>query len=399
MNTPEILSHYKIKIYPQIDALASVWQQFAPAENPFLRFEFLSALEKTASVGEGTGWFPYHISLHHVINGTDDAVMPLYIKMHSYGEYVFDHSWAHAWQEAGGNYYPKLLGAIPFTPVTGQRILTRHDLSQFEATEIKNILLNSIMQLCRKNHFSSWHVNFPCDDDLIALEKAGFLIRHDIQFHWFNRNYQNFEEFLQDLTSRKRKNIRKERAELSQKKIHFRKLRGKEITQNDWENFYQFYCTTYDKKWGTPYLTRAFFTEIATHMSANILLILADYYGTDHHGKCVAGALNFIGKDRLYGRNWGCNGDFKFLHFETCYYQAIDYAITHKLACVEAGTQGAHKLERGYCPIKTYSAHYLPHPIFRNAVAKFILHNNAVQENYLTTLKAHLPFKKHNHQP
>jgi len=326
--------------------------------NPFVSHAFLSALEDSGSVGGRSGWDPAPL----VITGQDgklSGALPAYVKQHSQGEYVFDHSWADAWHRAGGSYYPKLQIAAPFTPATGPRILTRDP-------ELALPLLRAAEQLCEANGLSSAHATFIEEAQVPLFREAGWLLRNDIQFHWENRGYASFDEFLGALNSAKRKTLRKERA-AAQEGVEIRALCGDEISDEHWDAFWRFYQDTGARKWGQPYLTRDAFSLIGQRMGQQVLLVMAFIAG-----KPVAGALNFIGADTLYGRYWGAVIDKPFLHFELCYYQAIDAAIARGLARVEAGAQGTHKLARGYEPCRTWSAHYIVHPGFREAVSDFL---------------------------
>ena len=342
---------------------ANAWDALADG-NPFMRHAFLSALEDSGSVGPGTGWSPAPVTIADG-DGRLIAALPAYLKAHSQGEYVFDHAWADAWQRAGGNYYPKLQIAAPFTPATGPRLLLADPALALP-------LLRAAEQLCAANDLSSAHATFIAPEQLPLFEAAGWLLRSDIQFHWENRGYADFDGFLAALSSRKRKAIRKERA-AAQAGVQIRHLRGAEITPEHWDAFWHFYQDTGARKWGQPYLTREAFTLLGERMGDAVLLMLA-FVGDQP----IAGALNFIseagpGKPGvLYGRYWGAVFDKPFLHFELCYYQAIDVAISLGLSRVEAGAQGGHKLARGYEPVQTWSAHYIAHPGFREAVAGFL---------------------------
>ena len=338
---------------PQAD-----WDRLAGTDNPFMRHAFLTALEDSGSVGEGSGWTPAPILLERE-GGELLGALPAYAKGHSQGEYVFDHAWADAWHRAGGNYYPKLQIAAPFTPATGPRILVR------DAAHAAP-LLRAAEQVCASNGFSSVHATFVERDQLPLFERAGWLLRSDIQFHWENRDYARFDDFLAALASRKRRAIRKERA-AAQDGVEIVRLRGDDIKPHHWDAFWIFYQDTGARKWGTPYLTREAFDLLGERMGDSILLVLAL-----RDGEPIAGALNFIGGSALYGRYWGCVEERKFLHFELCYYQAIDAAIELGLARVEAGAQGGHKLARGYEPVQTWSAHWIADPGFRRAVAEFL---------------------------
>jgi predicted N-acyltransferase len=325
------------------------------ATDPFVGHAFLSSLEDSNSVGPGTGWAPAPILVEddadHLI-----AAAPAYLKTHSQGEYVFDHGWAEAWSQAGGDYYPKLQVAVPFTPVPGLRLLGRRPQQ----------LLTAIEAVTAQNEMSSAHITFVDDVGAQECERRGWLIRHGVQYHWFNRGYSNFEAFLATLTSRKRKALRKERA-AALDGLEVRILRGDEIGPAEWDAMWAFYQDTGSRKWGRPYLTRRFFDLIAERMGDQLLLFLAC-----RGGRPIAGALNFVGQDTLYGRYWGCTEEVPFLHFELCYYQAVEWAIEHGLACVQAGAQGEHKVARGYEPVITKSAHFIPNHSFRNAVAEFV---------------------------
>lgn len=336
---------------------AGEWDALAGG-NPFLSHAFLTALEDSGSVGPGTGWDPVPITIAGA-DGKLASALPAYLKAHSQGEYVFDHAWADAWHRAGGSYYPKLQIAVPFTPATGPRLLLADPA-------LAAPLLRATEQVCEENGLSSAHATFIAPEQVPLFEAAGWLIRSDIQFHWENRGYASFDDFLGALSSRKRKDIRKERA-AAQEGVEIRHLTGAAILPEHWDAFWTFYQDTGARKWGTPYLTREAFTLLGERMADRILLVMAFIGETP-----VAGALNFIGPDALYGRYWGAVLDKPFLHFELCYYQAIDAAIALGLGRVEAGAQGGHKLARGYEPVETWSAHYIVHPGFREAVEGFL---------------------------
>jgi predicted N-acyltransferase len=347
------------------DAISTVsavaWNQLAGTGNPFVSHAFLAALEDGGAVGGESGWTPMHL----LLRGADGALvgaMPLYLKTHSYGEYVFDHGWANAFERAGGSYYPKLLSAVPFTPATGPRLLVRDS-----RPELRQALARGLAALVRQNGLSSAHINFLEAEDAAALGAAGWLVRHGIQFHWHNRNYKDFDGFLASLSSRKRKSIRKERAAVANAGVRMLQVTGAAITERHIDDFYRFYLSTIDRKWGGAYLTRAVFAQLRQTMADRMLLVMAEL-----DGHIIGGALNFIGEDALYGRNWGADTDIPYLHFEACYYQAIDYAIRHGLARVEAGAQGFHKVQRGYMPVTTYSVHHIEHEGLRDAVARFL---------------------------
>ncbi|MDD3798036.1 MAG: GNAT family N-acetyltransferase [Novosphingobium sp.] len=347
------------RVFGSVGSLdAGQWDALAGSANPFVSHAFLSALEESGSVGKGSGWIPAPIA----IEGDDGrliAALPAYLKGHSQGEYVFDHAWADAWHRTGRDYYPKLQIAVPFTPATGPRLLLSDE-------SLAVPLLRAAENLCATQGFSSAHATFIEPGQVPLFEQAGWLMRSDIQFHWENRGYGSFEDFLSELASRKRKGLRKERA-AAQEGVEIRSLTGADIRPEHWDAFWTFYQDTGARKWGHPYLTRQAFTLFGERMADRILLVLA--FDRDQP---IAGALNFIGEEALYGRYWGCSRDKPFLHFELCYYQAIDAAIRLGLKRVEAGAQGGHKLARGYEPVKTWSAHWIADPAFREAVAGFL---------------------------
>lgn len=336
------------------------WQALLASPHPLVSYDFLLALEQSGSVGGQSGWQPLHIGLTDA-TGRLQAALPGWLKSHSYGEYVFDHGWAQALEQAGGDYYPKFLSAIPFTPVPGPRLLTRPD-----RPELRGQLIAAMQQLVASNELSSAHVTFIEEADRQAFEEAGWQLRSGLQFHWHNQGYRDFDDFLASFASRKRKNVKKERASIAAAGLQMRRLSGEDIKPEHWDFFYQCYLATIDRKWGGAYLTRDFFDRLDALMRDRCLLVLAE-----KDGQPVAAALNFIGPDCLYGRNWGTLADVPNLHFETCYYQAIDFAIEAGLARVEAGAQGLHKVQRGYMPVKTASAHYISHPGLAAAVSRF----------------------------
>ncbi|KEO87735.1 hypothetical protein EH31_06160 [Erythrobacter longus] len=359
---------------------ADQWNALGGNRNPFVSHEFLTALEDSGSVGSGTGWDPAPIAI------TDEhdrllAAMPSYAKGHSQGEYVFDHAWADALHRSGRNYYPKLQIAAPFTPATGPRLL-------LSDPTLASHLLKGAEVVCEQNGLSSAHATFVDPDQLPLFEAEDWLIRSDIQFHWLNRDYDSFEGFLESLASRKRKNLRKER-EAAKQGLRIERLSGDDIKAEHWDAFWVFYQDTGARKWGTPYLTREAFTLLGERMGNRMVLILAF-----DDGEPVAGALNFIGADAIYGRYWGCTREVRFLHFELCYYQAIDIAIELGLPRVEAGAQGGHKLARGYEPVQTFSAHYLVDPGFRAAVADFLEREREGVAADQLFLDRRTPFKK-----
>ena len=354
---------------------ARAWDRLTGGD-PFLSHAFLSALEDSRSVGAGTGWTPAPILVEdeasHVV-----AAAPAYFKTHSQGEYVFDHGWAEAWERAGGQYYPKLQVAVPFTPVPGRRLLGTRP----------HYLLTAIEAVTVQNDISSAHITFIDDAGAAEAELRGWLVRHGIQYHWLNRGYARFEDFLSSLSSRKRKTIRKERAAVREG-IEIRVLRGAEIGAAEWNAMWAFYQDTGSRKWGRPYLTREFFDLVGERMGDQLLLFLAC-----HDGRPIAGALNFIGPETLYGRYWGTTDEVPFLHFELCYYQAVDWAIAHGLQSVQAGAQGEHKVPRGYEPVITKSAHFIPNPSFRAAVSDFLETERAAIATEAEWLRRDLPYR------
>ncbi|MGJ8536560.1 MAG: GNAT family N-acetyltransferase, partial [Parasphingopyxis sp.] len=359
---------------------AADWDACAGPGNPFLSHAFLSILEESGSVSSRTGWQPVPVSIAGP-GGALEAVAPAYVKGHSQGEYVFDHAWADAWERAGGRYYPKLQVAVPFTPVPGRRLLARDSLHI-------PALIATLETITRDNGLSSAHATFITEDEIAWFENAGWLIREGSQFHWENDGFAHFDDFLEALSSRKRKAIRKERRKAVEG-LEIRHITGAELTEDHWDIFWQFYQDTGMRKWGRPYLTREFFSLLGERLGEQTLLILAL-----RDGEAIAGALNLIGADTLYGRYWGCTEDIPFLHFELCYYQAIDAAIARGLRRVEAGAQGAHKLARGYRPVPTWSAHYFPDPGFRDAVAEFLVAERHAVEREIEFLGEMTPFKK-----
>ncbi|MCC4251253.1 MAG: GNAT family N-acetyltransferase [Pseudomonadota bacterium] len=356
------------------------WDACAGADNPFVSWDFLAALERSGSVGGATGWQPLPLVIDDG-DGRIAAAAPLYAKSHSQGEYVFDHGWADAWERAGGRYYPKIQIAAPFSPVPGPRLLLRD-------AALAPALIAGIETLVERNRLSSAHATFVAPEQVPLFEAAGWLIREDSQFHWTNRGYGGFEDFLADLSSEKRKNIRKERRRAVEG-LEIVHLSGDELTEAHWDIFWDFYQDTGARKWGQPYLTRAFFSILGKTMADRVLLMLAL-----RDGRPIAGALNLVGGDTLYGRYWGCVEDVPNLHFELCYYQAIDVAIARGLHKVEAGAQGGHKLARGYAPEPTWSAHYIPNPGFRRAVAGFLTAEREDVQRDRQWLAQRTPFRK-----
>jgi len=371
-----------------VDSLREIgeatWQRFANLEgspqDPFLSYAFLNALEQSGSVSAEVGWLPYHLVLE------DEAkqplgVMPLYLKGHSQGEYIFDYSWADAFERAGGRYYPKMLSAIPFTPATGRRLLVA-------SSEHESALVAGAAQIASEMNISSVHLNFLDQAAWQRRGDEGWLLRTHKQYHWQNQGYKTFDDFLDCLSSKKRKNIKRERRDALANDLEIQRLTGAEITEAHWDAFYQFYIDTGSRKWGSAYLTRSFFSLVGAAMAEDILLVMVR-----RDGRYVAGAINFIGGDCLFGRNWGCIEHHPFLHFEVCYYQAIEFAIEHGLSRVEAGAQGEHKLARGYMPSHTYSAHWIVHDGFRDAVGRYLEEERTHVAEEIDYLEQFSPFK------
>jgi hypothetical protein len=353
--------------------------------NPFVLYDFLDGLEATGCAVERTGWGPQHLAVEDEA-GEVAAVMPLYLKSHSQGEYIFDHAWADAYERAGGRYYPKLLSAAPFTPATGPRMLIRPDVDPNEA---RGYLVGGALSLCERYGVSSFHVNFPMEAEWRWMGDQGMALRQGQQYHWNNAGYRDFEEFLGALSSGRRKTIRRERRE-AQAGLEIACLTGGDLTEDHWDAFFAFYMDTGSRKWGRPYLTRAFFSELGERMADRVLLVMAR-----RGGQWIAGALNLIGDEALYGRNWGCIEDVPFLHFELCYYQAIEWAIGRGLKRVEAGAQGQHKIARGYLPTPVYSAHYIADPALRGPVERFVEQERAMLQGEMEWLSEEFsPFKQ-----
>jgi predicted N-acyltransferase len=371
------------------DIGAAAWNACAnPARDadpyPFARYEFFAACEESGSATARTGWRPTHLTIER--DGSIIGLMPMYLKNHSQGEYVFDHSWADALERAGGDYYPKLQAAVPFTPATGPRLLVA---AGADVAATREALLLTGATAVRQLKASSLHITFLTHDEWQAAGEAGYLQRTDQQFHWENRGYASFDQFLGELSSSKRKNIRKERAAVRDAGVEFDCLSGSDLTEKHWDTFFRFYMDTGGRKWGRPYLTREFFSRVSASMGEQVVLILAR-----RAGRIIAGALNFAGGGVLYGRNWGCTEYIPFLHFETCYYQAIDYAIRRGLKKVEAGAQGAHKLLRGYMPTPTYSAHVIAHEGLSRAVDQFLVREREAVAEHIEELAERGPFRK-----
>jgi predicted N-acyltransferase len=350
--------------------------------HPFTRHEFFLALEDSGSASRQTGWQPCHLVLQRA--DAIQGLLPLYLKNHSLGEYVFDHGWADAFEHAGGRYYPKLQTSVPFTPVTGPRLLAASDRE-----ETWLALLSTASRVVERLDASSLHITFMMEPECAAAAACGYLQRTGQQFHWENKAYSSFDHFLGELSSSRRKNLRKERAAVREAGISFAWLSGRDITEAHWDTFFEFYIETGSQKWGTPYLTREFFSRVGASMGDSILLVLAL-----RGRRAIAGALNFFGEGVLFGRNWGASEFVPFLHFETCYYQAIDFAIAKGLQKVEAGAQGSHKLLRGYTPVATRSAHFIAHPGLRRAVAAYLTEERQAVADEMAGLADLAPFRK-----
>lgn len=353
--------------------------------NPFISYDFLSALQESGCAVARSGWQAHHLRLE-TSGGTLIGAVPCYVKSHSQGEYVFDHGWADAFERAGGRYYPKLQASVPFTPVTGPRLLAS---GRRDPALVRAALASGLKTVTERLGMSSAHVTFAPPDEIATLEDAGYLHRTDQQFHFLNPGYGSYDDFLATLASRKRKALKRERREALAAGISIECLTGRDLTEAVWDDFFAFYMDTGGRKWGRPYLNRTFFSLIGERMADDVLLVMAR-----RAGRYIAGAINFIGADTLYGRNWGCVEDHPFLHFEVCYHQAIDFAIARKLKVVEAGAQGEHKLARGYVPVTTHSAHYIAHPGLRRAVADYLKRERREVESMADYLAGHTPYRK-----
>jgi predicted N-acyltransferase len=391
------MSNFTARVVTSIAAIdAATWdacanppgRTFEDAEgerfNPFITHAFLYALEASGSVGGRTGWAPAHLTVEDA-GGRMVAAAPCYLKSHSQGEYVFDHAWADAYERAGGDYYPKLQVAVPFTPVTGRRLLIAADAPE----GARDALIGALRELRKQTKASSIHATFPTVEDAERLSKAGFLIRTGEQFHFFCEGYANFDDFLGALASRKRKVIKRERRDALDTGIAIEALTGSSIRSEHWDAFFKFYMETGSRKWGRPYLTRDFFDWIGKTLADRVLLVMAH-----RGGRYIAGAINFIGDDALYGRNWGAIEDHPFLHFEVCYYQAIDFALSRGLRRIEAGAQGEHKLARGYRPTLTYSAHEFADARLSRAIADYLGHEREAVERTIAHYEEYAPFRR-----
>jgi predicted N-acyltransferase len=380
-----------VRIHRRISEIGrEAWDGCAGGGNPFVSFDFLDILEESGCASNRTGWAPHHLTVEDEAGGVA-AAMPLYLKSHSQGEYVFDWSWADAYERAGGRYYPKLQCASPFSPVTGPRLLVRPDVDRDEG---RRMLLGGALTLCEKLGASGLHVTFPEEGDWRFLTAAGLLPRQDQQYHWHNAGYATFDDFLAALSSNRRKTIRRERRE-AQDGVEIVALSGADLTEAHWDAFFGFYMDTGSRKWGQPYLNRRFFSLLNERMADRVLLMMARHEDGSREGRWIAGALNLIGDDCLYGRNWGCLEDRPFLHFELCYYQAIEQAIRLGLPRVEAGAQGQHKIARGYLPSPVYSAHWIADEMLREPVARFLAQERAAVEGEMAFLTEEMsPFRQ-----
>jgi predicted N-acyltransferase len=371
------------------DIPAADWNSVSGTAHPFLRHEFLAALEHHDCVGERYGWYPQHVVVHDASGALAGAV-PLYLKDNSYGEFVFDWSWADAWHRAGKRYYPKLVSAIPYTPVTGRRLLVRPDADQ---DTVRTALVNKALELVQATGCSSLHWLFTDDEDTGVLVRHGMMRRTSCHFHWHNAGYRSFDDFLSCLTSRKRKKIRRERRYVDEAGIRMEIIHGDEATDEQWRIMHDFYRSTFERKSGIPTLSRGFFREISQRMGRQVLLVFA-WLGDE----AVAGAINLRGDDALYGRHWGCREQYHSLHFETCYYQGIDYCIDHGLGLFEPGAQGEHKISRGFLPTLTWSTHWIDDAAFRQAVDRFVAHEHELVLDYRTDLQRYSPFRDNDEQ-
>ena len=374
----------KIRIHSEINQIsAKRWNLLLDDNNPFMRHEFLAALENHGCVGPEFGWIPCHIGIYEAEELV--AAMPLYQKYNSYGEFVFDHAWADAYKRSGMQYFPKLVSSIPYTPASGQRMLSSDEAPE----EHYKLLMQTMAQLATDNNFSSFHCLFPTADQLdwlatLNLNGSNVILRHDCQFHWNNQNYESFEEFLMKLTAKKRKNVRQERKRMQQSGVTLRLLDGHTSTEKDWKDFAYFYKVTFEEKWSTPTLNAGFFQEVAEKLPDQVFLVLADLPS----GECIAGSLMFRSDSRLYGRHWGCTHQVDKLHFEACYYQGIEYCIKHGLQVFEPGAQGEHKIARGFIPTETRSAHWLNNSPYQDSIAQYVQHERAAVTEYREELKS-----------
>ena len=383
----------RVKFIDSINTLScEQWNSITGTDHPFTRYEFLQALEISGATTRESGWQAQHLTVYQTINHEEQlvAVMPLYLKYHSYGEYVFDWSWADAYRRHGVDYYPKLLSAIPFTPATGPRLCVA-DENNYDA--ISRCATEAMLQYAKTLALSSVHILFPQKAAASQFQQRGLSVRHGAQFHWSNQNFTSFDDFLATFSSRKRKNLKKERKAVSDQNIRLEIIEGPDITTETWQLFYYFYQMTYAKRSGhSGYLNQTFFELIGKAIPENLVLVLA--YDDNKDGEAIAGALNFRDSHSLYGRYWGCIREFEFLHFEACYYQGIEYCIANQLQRFDPGAQGEHKIQRGFSPTLTYSNHWIAEPDFRLAIEDFLLRDNAATAHYMEQANSLLPFKK-----
>lgn len=358
------------------------WNSLVKDDNPFVRHEFLIALERHNCVGEAFGWLPHHI----VVYEGEELIgaMPLYEKYNSYGEFVFDHAWANAYKHHGLNYYPKLVSSIPYTPASGQRLLSKAGCE----TEMYPVLLSTAMHLTNELQASGFHCLFALCEEQDWLEQQAMIVRHDCQFHWKNFNYQSFDEFLATLSAKKRKNIRQERRKVTESGVKLRILDGHSASQEDWKRFAFFYTHTFESKWGMPTLNEGFFAEVGANLPDQVVLVMADL-----EGECIAGSLMYRSDTHLFGRHWGCVEYVDNLHFEACYYQGIEYCIRNGLAVFEPGAQGEHKVPRGFIPTLTRSSHWLSSEMFRQPVQRHCEHEQQAVAHYIDSVREHLPYR------
>lgn len=375
----------RVTIHDEIAAIGrDEWNAVAGEDHPFLRHEFLLAAEQTGCVSENTGWLPCHLALRDD-DGHLRAALPLYEKHDSWGEFVFDWAWANAYERAGLNYYPKLVSAVPFTPATSRRLLLRDRAD----TEAANTLIRAAIDLARQRDCSSLHILFPAAQEVAALQEMGLKIRKDCQFHWHNRGYSDFEEFLNSFSSKKRKKVRRDRRHVVEAGIRFRRLTGEDLTPEVWRDIYPLISRTFMRRGSLPYFNLAFFEQISSSIPDKLLVILAEV-----SDEAIAAAVFFVGKDTLYGRYWGSTGHYNSLHFETCYYQGIDYCIEHGLSTFEPGTQGEHKISRGFLPTTTYSAHWLAQAAFFDAIGTYVAEEARHVDRYMDAVDEHSPYRK-----
>ncbi|MGD2116739.1 MAG: GNAT family N-acetyltransferase [Chromatiales bacterium] len=372
-----------VKIHAQIAEInAAQWNALVRHNNPLIRYEFLHAMEEHQCVGEKFGWLPCHIAVYEQQQLI--GALPLYQKLNSYGEFVFDHAWADAYARHGLQYFPKLVSAVPYTPVTGQRLLCH----ETERERVWPLLLQTALQLAEQNGLSGFHCLFPQADEQQFLQQQGLLVRHDCQYHWHNRNYRNFDDFMQALTSRKRKNIRRERQAVSNANVQLRQLNGHTATAEDWRDFARFYNITFEEKWGMATFNRGFFEQVGRQLPDNVLLVLADL-----DDECIAGSLMYVSDTTLYGRHWGSTSHVDSLHFEACYYQGIEFCIENNIQHFEPGAQGEHKIARGFVPTLTQSAHWLRDQLLLQPIRAFVEHEQQAVVHYMQQLQHKVPYK------